>query len=138
MLAQLAFLAVAALSTPTPDPGDSAVTLIVGATRSLAMDRLIQAFTAEGVAVTGSEGGVVTGAGREKLVDIRYVASVVSLDSAKSLITLSAFAKNAFMPAPYSANERRVTSKLKGGDKVWARLQRLAEAVQKSASTPPP
>ncbi len=114
---------------------DSLITVRVAAGPPETQARLTRAMMAEGLAIEGTSTSLVVATGTEKknTIDVRYTGVLLPAGSGTE-VTLSAIAtaKARMMGANI---ESRVTSNLKGGKDVWARMQRMADAVAANPST---
>jgi hypothetical protein len=113
---------------------DSAIVVELGLPKPAAIERVMAAMTGAGLQIAQSEAtGLVVGVGDgPKNTTVAYSATVLTVGDG-SRVVLSAYATSkaslnlggtSFTP------KTRVTSKTKGGDKVWAQLQRLGVALQ--------
>lgn len=114
---------------------DSLITVQVAASATDAQALLTRAMMKEGLSIAETSPNIVvaTGTERKNTIDVRY-SGVLLPTGTGTEITLSAVAtaKARLMGARV---ESRVTSKLKGGKDVWARLQRIADALASSPAT---
>ena len=114
---------------------DSSITVRVAAPSSETQARLTRAMMTQGLAIAETSPGLVVATGTEKknTIDVRYTGVLLPAGSGTE-VTLSAIAtaKARLMGAKV---ESRVTSKLKGGKDVWARMQRIADEVAASPTT---
>jgi hypothetical protein len=92
----------------------------------------------EGLSIAETSPGFVVATGTEKknTIDVRYSGVLLPADSTTE-VTLSAVAtaKARLMGGKV---ESRVTSKLKGGKEVWARLQRIADQTAATSGSAAP
>lgn len=112
----------------------SALDIAVPLAPAAARARVLQVFTADGLAVTESTGDVVTGTYTEKLVVMRVRGTVIPVDRGQTRIVLTGFAERPqFGTMPEVQGQ--VHSNTGGlGKALWARMERIAAALTATAS----
>jgi hypothetical protein len=111
---------------------DSLIAVRIAVALPEAQARVTRAMIAEGLSVSEPASGLVIAQGTEQgnSIDVKYTAVILPAASFSD-VAISAVATAKAQPAG-AKTERRVTSKLKGGKDVWARMQRIAERTTRA------
>jgi hypothetical protein len=119
---------------------DSAIVVQLGVPKPTAIEKVMAAMTGAGLRIAQSEPtGLVVGVGDgPKNTSVAYSAAVLTIgDSSRVVLSAEATSKASLNLAGASFTPRtRVTSKTKGGDKVWDQLQGIADAVRAGDGSP--
>jgi hypothetical protein len=111
---------------------DSVIAVRIAVDLPEAQARVTRAMIAEGLSVLETASGLVIAQGTAKgnSIDVKYTAVILPAASFSDVaISAVATAKAQLAGAKI---EGRVTSKLKGGKDVWARMQRIAERTTRA------
>lgn len=126
----VAGLAACTHAPATPDPASQQVAVVVPATAAMTRDRVLQAFAADGLAVTESTGDVVTGTYQDHLTTVRVRGALVPVDSVRTRVVFTAFGDRPRMGALPAASAQ-VTATTGGlGKAAWARMERIAATLR--------
>ena len=111
---------------------DSLIAVRIAVALPEAQARVTRAMIAEGLSVSEPASGLVIAQGTEpgNSIDVKYTAVILPAASFSD-VAISAVATAKAQPAGAKI-ERRVTSKLKGGKDVWARMQRIGERTTRA------
>jgi hypothetical protein len=140
---QLALLYSAALLAVvlTPSAGsaqkaapDSIIQIEMAVTKPAAIEKVMAVMSGAGLQITQSEPtGLVVGIGEgPRNTTVAYSATILTVgDSSRAVLSAVATSKASMSFAGTSFTpQARVTSKTKGGAKVWTRLQQLADSLR--------